>query len=231
VKTKSKLLFVGLAVLITVVMAFSYSDASGKNPFKRILFKLNKIIHLLEDEVIPGLDCEHPAGVPKTGQTECYETDGNIIDCAGTGQDGEYQYGTPCPEPRFTDNSNGTVTDNCTGLIWLKNANCFGIRAWATALNDTIVLASGSCGLTDGSIAGDWRLPNVKELQSLIDFGNENPALPSGHPFTGVQYQYWSSTTRIDSSGDAWVVYMGYGHVHDLNMASDYSVWPVRGGN
>ena len=66
-------------------------------------------------------ECECPAGictnkalVPKTGQTTSYDT----------GDDGEYQKGFEWPVPRFTDNENGTVTDNLTGLIWLKNANC-----------------------------------------------------------------------------------------------------------
>ena len=90
------------------------------------------------------------------------------IDCAGTGQDGEYQAGVSV-DPRFTDNGDGTVTDNLTGLIWLKDADCFGSRNWTNALSDANTLADGSCGLTDGSVAGDWRLPNVRELQSLID--------------------------------------------------------------
>ena len=111
-------------------------------------------------------------GVPQTGQTICFDTDGNISDCAGTGQDGEYQYGTPCPEPRFTDNLNGTVTDNLTGLIWLQIANCGGTQAWADALTFANSLydgwtgdgIGGDCGLLDGSLAGDWRLPNIREL-------------------------------------------------------------------
>ena len=47
------------------------------------------------------------------------------------------------PNPRFTDNSDGTVTDNLTGLIWLKDANCFGDRTWISALSDANGLASG----------------------------------------------------------------------------------------
>ena len=58
----------------------------------------------------------------------------------------------------FTDNNDGTVTDNQTGLIWLKEANCFGLRNWNEALTDCNGLASGSCGLTDGSNVGDWEV-------------------------------------------------------------------------
>jgi uncharacterized protein DUF1566 len=150
-----------------------------------------------------------PAHVEVTGQTQCFDTSGTLIDCssaAGTGQDGDIQAGVPFPSPRFSDKKDGTVKDNLTNLFWLKNANCFGSETWAQALTDANTLASGSCGLTDGSVAGDWRLPNVKELQSLIDFGFFNPALSNAAgtaqctatdcAFSGVQSaNYWSSTT------------------------------------
>jgi hypothetical protein len=161
------------------------------------------------------------APVPKTGQTASY----------ATGDDGDLEKGVAWPTPRFTDNGNGTVTDNLTGLIWLKNANCFGARNWTQALSDANTLNSGECGLGDGSSEGDWRLPNVRELQSLIDYGRYSPALPSGHPFTGVQSSlYWSSTTQATNASYAWGVYMRCGHVHwDDKMRTRY-VWPVRGG-
>ncbi len=64
------------------------------------------------------------APAQKTGQTKCYDASGTEISCSGTGQDGAYQNGATWPNPRFTYNENGTVKDNLTGLIWLKNANC-----------------------------------------------------------------------------------------------------------
>jgi hypothetical protein len=138
---------------------------------------------------------EYPAPVAATGQTECWDPPGNPIDCVGTGQDGEYQSGVSV-DPRFTDNGDGTVTDNLTGLIWLQVANCV-MAGWTGALSAANDLADGSCGLTDGSVAGDWRLPNVKELQSLIDFGSY-PSFPGGHPFSGVQAgYYWSSANYV----------------------------------
>jgi hypothetical protein len=66
---------------------------------------------------------------------------------------------------------------------------------------------------TDGSVAGDWRLPNVKELESLIDFGWHSPALPVGHPFSVVQSYYWSSTTDISRPDNAWSVNLDDGFV------------------
>ena len=100
-----------------------------------------------------------PAPVEKNGQTTSQ----------ADYDDGYYQRGVdvPLPKPRFSDNGNGTVTDNITGLIWLKNANCFGSRTWNHALADANGLNSGDCGLTDGSSAGDWRLPNYNELFSF----------------------------------------------------------------
>jgi hypothetical protein len=169
------------------------------------------------------------AGVPKTGQTTSY----------ATGDDGDLQKGVVCPEPpepRFTDNGDGTVTDNCTGLVWLKDANCFGLRAWVNALSDANGLASDACGLSDGSSPGDWHLPNIREIRSLIDYSQYAPALPSGHPFTGVQTTwpnvfYWSSTTAPESASTAWIVAWTNGYMDGGSKAASYYVWPVRGGN
>ena len=108
---------------------------------------------------IPAASATAP--VAATGQTRCWDELGTLIDCCGTGQDGEYQLGASV-DSRFTDNGDGTVADNLTGLIWMKNANCFGTRSWEGALFDANTLADGSCGLTDGSVAGDWRLLNIK---------------------------------------------------------------------
>ena len=67
---------------------------------------------------------------------------------------------------RFVDCGNGTIKDTETGLYWLKNANCFGINTWANANKDAAELAHGQCGLTDGSLPGDWRLPTVGLLSA-----------------------------------------------------------------
>src|SRR5215213_724695 len=54
------------------------------------------------------------APVFQTGQTKCYDDDGEKTKCKGTGQDGEYQYGLELPKHRFEDNRDGTVTDTLT---------------------------------------------------------------------------------------------------------------------
>ena len=166
------------------------------------------------------------AGVSRTGQTPTVP-----LNPAPTGSDGALQKGVAWPNPRFTDNSNGTVTDNLTGLIWLKNANFFGFRNRATALTGCNTLAANGTTLTDGSVAGDWRLPNKRELFSLIDDSNHDPALPTGHPFTGVQSGfYWSSTTVADITGFAGVVPLRNGSVGYYDKTTTFYVWPVRGG-
>ncbi len=184
------------------------------------------------------------AGVKKTGQTSCWDYNGDLISCAGTGQDGDYQYGIrPVIEPtggtmgayntpalvsgtRFFDNGDGTVIDNITGLIWLKNAKCYDAINWPTALTIFNNLASGNCGLSDGSTAGQWRLPNINELHSL------GPNWPPGAPFTNVQldYQYWSSSTIADSPRNAWYLDMSNGNVWGHRKAYIRYVWAVRGG-
>jgi hypothetical protein len=185
------------------------------------------------------------ARVPQTGQTECWKADGSPSMCDGTGQDGDIQAGVASPTPRFTDRRDGTVRDNLTGLLWLKDAHCFqgggGGLLWQDALDAANTLASGSCGLSDGSRLGDWRLANVKELQSLLDFGRGvPPALPAGYPFsnvpTGGNVFYWSSTTMQDEFDSvltyAYIVRIDFGFTQlDLKASTFHRVWPVKGGD
>jgi len=171
-----------------------------------------------------------PAPVARTGQTTSW----------ATGDDGDLEKGVEVPEPRFKDNLDGTVTDKLTGLIWLKEANCFSTRTWNNALYDSNGLQDGECGLTDGSSAGEWRLPNKRELLSLAHDGYYNPALSNtagtgkwsyGDPFDNVQpIYYWSSTTYSVVTLYAWYVSMYDGYVSIEDKYNAHYVWPVRGG-
>jgi hypothetical protein len=158
--------------------------------------KIIVMVILLTVMVVPLSAFAGTVRLPVTGQTSSY----------GTNDDGALKKGVDWPSPRFTDNNNGTVTDNLTGLIWLKNANCFGMQ-WTAALKDIGSLANGQCGLTDGSTAGQWRLPNVRELESLVNVGQSNVAAWLNiQGFSGVQSgHYWSSTTYAPSTGDACI--------------------------
>jgi hypothetical protein len=139
-----------------------------------------------------------------------------------------------------TETCNGTITDNLTGLIWLQNANCANAgRDWATALSDVASLnmngTMNSNNCSDTSKAGshqiDWRLPNVRELHSLVDYGRFSPSLPASHPFTNFQVNYWSSTTFAFNPEGAWVVGFFTGFVIPDFKTSSQSVTAVRGGS
>jgi hypothetical protein len=185
-------------------------------------------------------------GVSQTGQTTSY--DENTPQC----DDGALKEGVPLPSPRFTNNNDGTITDNLTKLIWLKNANCpkstTGV-VWQTALdlvaelNSLGTMNGNDCG--DTSAAGpthqtDWRLPNVRELQSLVDYAYHNPAISnsagngqgsSSDPFDNFEaLSYWSSTTDAEYSDEAWDVNFDHGIVNWFGKTLPDLVTAVRGG-
>jgi hypothetical protein len=222
--TMTRLMLV-MAVGSFVLPSALAGDLEPPGPPAPTMVTLQEIHDLIQSQGGSG------AAVAKTGQTSCWNQSGALVDCTGTGQDGEYQAGVSV-SPRFTDNGDGTVKDNLTGLIWLKNANCFGFRNWTDALTDANTLSDGTCGLADGSADGAWRLPNIKELQSLIDFGIVNPALPTGHPFSGADsISYWSSTTQVDAPIFAWLVDFYNGFTFGFEKDDDVAyVWPVRSG-
>lgn len=156
------------------------------------------------------------ASLPRTGQTQVWVS----------GDDATHQKGTTWPSPRFTDHDDGTVTDNLTGLMWTKNANLDGSKEWADAI--------GYCNALDYGGYTDWRLPNVRELHSLIDYGRTGPAIQTGPPFTGVQLaHYWSSSTYMQGghTSYAWSVSMNAGSAIPNHLKTTaLFVWPVRGG-
>lgn len=166
---------------------------------------------------------------------------------AATGQQVSYAVGDDASEKkgvawnalgRFTDNQDGSVTDTLTGLTWLKDAGCLGSDVWSKALTAVNQLASGTCGLSDHSAAGDWRLPNINELESLIDVSAANPAMSAGNPFANVSGGvYWSSTSYyggVGGSDKAWTIRLSDGrYMNDTNSnvkaSAANGIWAVKG--
>lgn len=194
-----------------------------------------------------GEEC--PAGgVTQTLQTKCWDpldtvAPINPIDCPGTGQDGDLQTGLV---PEFVDNGDGTISDLRTTLMWEKLTNDQDPRhdydnysyLWEGAFQKIETL-------NDEAFAGhtDWRVPNAKELATLVDYSRNLPAI---HPIFNsgcasgctvdqcsctISNDYWSSTTNQPSPTLAWYVDFRTGMVTPNGAKSQYKyVRAVRGG-
>jgi len=162
--------------------------------------------------------------LPATGQTKCYDSDRRIIHCTNTGQDGEFLCGREWPEKRFEIHNDDSVIDHLTGLCWLRMANLTGKRAkWVDAF-----MAIEKLNSQDKEIS-PWRLPNINELESVVDCSIHSPALTSGHPFGEVQEAYWSSTTSMFEPDWAWALYLTKGAVGvGQKWGEHFHVWAVR---
>lgn len=144
--------------------------------------------------------------LPDTGQQRCYDETGQLVECRKTGQDGEYRHGKPWPLPRF-DAQSGAVIDRLTNLLWHHTADiAAGPVSWEEALAAVTELNAENTSL-------NWRLPNINELESLVDCASYKPALPGHHPFTEVQDIYWSATTSLYEPDWAWALYLDKGAV------------------
>ena len=185
----------------------------------------------------PAATAEGAVDLPTTGQTVSYATD----------DDGDLQLGeTMTAAQRFTDNGDGTITDELTGLMWLQDASCLITRypewetdgwadgwvPWTDALEFIADINSGTAAAC-GAGHTDWRLPNVNELESLVNAGEGilNDWLISVGFLRVEAREYWTSTTDPDASAVfAYAVDMTDGNVSRLGNKSSVinSVWPVR---
>jgi len=163
--------------------------------------------------------------VLSTGQTFCAGPDGARIDCAETGQDAETAPGIPWGPDRFVPEGE-TVLDAASGLTWLRDANALGYPvAWDEAL-------ASVRSMNERAHAGfaDWRLPDRRELFSLISFDAHSPALMQGHPFRNVfAGWYWTSTLSAMHPDQAWHVHLMGGRMFWGTRTGYELVWPVRG--
>jgi hypothetical protein len=157
-----------------------------------------------------------------TGQCRCYDTSGQEIPCRGTGQDGELRCGRAWPVPRFTRRG-GIFVDRLTGLAWRAAADLAGEAvAWAHALAVVKELNVQGTG-------PPWRLPNINELESLVDCDRHTPALPIDAVFTELCEGYWSSTSSAYEPDWAWALYLTKGAVGvGQKDGAHFHVWAVR---
>jgi hypothetical protein len=120
----------------------------------------------------------------------------------------------------FVDNSNGTITDNMTNLIWQKIPYTDSLT-WENALNYAESLTLGGYS--------DWRLPNIKELQSINEERIMNPSIDTSFFKITNNKKYWSSTTLPNHTNEAWYMNSKFGvTTYDLKTARDL-VLCVRG--
>lgn len=203
-----------------------------------------------------GLDASGCQSVrlPASGQTAAYRAERNddVPEPVPVGDDGTTRRGAPLA---FRDNGDGTVTDGNTGLVWEKKSADGGLHdkdalyAWsAEGTRETIwdwledLNAAGGTGFAGYP---DWRIPNIRELHSILDYGVAFPKPPVAPAFdsgcvpgcsvlacscTDANY-YWSSTTVAHGPRSAWIVGFALPVVEMAAKAGALHVRAVRGGS
>jgi len=116
--------------------------------------------------------------------------------------------------------SGDIVTDSVTGLQWQDDAVGSSV-GWQGAIDRCEVLSLGG--------HSDWRLPNKKELLSIVDYSKYNPSINAEFQNTTSDY-YWSSTTHANYTYDAWVVDFYNGYTDDDDKDGNKYVRCVRAG-
>ena len=127
----------------------------------------------------------------------------------------------PAQEDRLQP-TEGIVCDRLTGLSWAATAPTL---TWNAALEVAQNLKRrATAGLKD------WRLPNIRELESLVDLARHSPALPAGFPRGDIPEGCWSSTTSVYEPRYAWVLYLRDGAVGvGFKPEATFHAWAVAG--
>jgi len=235
--------FLGAAVL-TATLAYAQTcvvsgecgdvDASGGVTASDALKVLNRAVGQplsLTCNCELGGDVAVTAQPVQTGQTACYDVAGSAIDCAGTGQDGEFQAGA---SHSFVDNGDGTVTDEVTGLMWEKLSADGGIHDSSNGYSIADAVAVKIATLNAEQFAGhdDWRLPNRNELATIVNFGTVSPATYSQFnnecaPGCAVtecsctqNSTHWTSTSQHTSPDYTYFINFSQGDVSQMQKVS-----------
>ncbi len=143
------------------------------------------------------------------------------------------------------DNGDGTITDVNTGLVWEKQSFDGSVHDVDNTYTWDQAFSGHVATLNAMSFAGhtDWRVPNVRELQSIANYQNFNPAVSPafntsctpGCTVTSCSCtqasNYWSSTTYALNPQNAWFVYSPDGFMYAISKPSNGYVRAVRGGS
>jgi hypothetical protein len=130
---------------------------------------------------------------------------------------------------RYTDNGDGTVLDIKTNLIWkkclegLSGDNCESGAATTHNWKEALSVAQNS----DFANHSDWRLPNIKELNSLVKLNCHNPSI-NANIFPNALAALWTSSHSTRFNFHAWRVNFGYGSYESVNRINSYVVRLVR---
>jgi len=166
------------------------------------------------------------SALAKTGQMICYYL----------GDDGYYQKGLPTQGNRFIDNGDGTITDRVTNLMWVKDPSQIPGGLWGTPGSPTNMVwpdAVDNCENLIYAGYSDWRLPNIRELMSIVDYGKYYPAIDTLYFPNTMLDGYWSSTALDPYPENAWMIWMyeGWQGADWIDPTGyPYYVRPVRGG-
>lgn len=164
------------------------------------------------------------SSVFQTGQHQCFDETGLPEDCSGTLQGASVRAGKPWPSPRFSVYAD-TVADHMTGLTWMKRADAAGRPvSWQEGRDLTDRMSrETACGFSD------WRMPHIRELESLVDLGAHSPALAGKDLFRDIRDFYWSATTSRYETRYAWALYLRDGAVGvGFKPGAEFFLWPVR---
>ena len=150
----------------------------------------------------------------RTGLTTSYRT----------GDDGFHESGLDFD---YTNNGNGTITDNITGLMWISDPiNNVGEPFDATMPFTTALMNTSALSYAGHS---DWRVPNFHELTTLLRFGGSTPFISDPTLFhVEGSTSYWTSTSHIHDDTRAWVIRFDRMSISHMGKSSQYWVRPVR---
>jgi hypothetical protein len=191
------------------------------------------VINVCVGDVATALSGGTPVGCqqsPATGQTIVHRI----------GDDGDIQVGATLD---YTDNGDGTITDNNTGLQWEKKSDDDTIHDKDTTYTWGDAFAVHVATLNTDQFAGytDWRLPNVRELLSIVNSQNFNPSVSSAFNTNCMANAtvltssctssfYWSSTSFAFNPDGAWLAIFSFGTLTGAGKESYANVRAVRGG-